>query len=196
MIGSPPRQSDDMVVARSRREPEQFGEIFHRYFSEIYRYVAGRLGCDIADDLAAETFLIAFGTRNRFDGTAGGVRPWLYGIATNLVGRHRRAEYRRFRALARLSPDGPAGGHEERVAARVSAQDLSGRLAAAMSGLSDGDRDVLVLVACAGLAYAEVGQALGIPEGTVASRLNRARRKVAEALGGVDPLRDEERDHG
>jgi DNA-directed RNA polymerase specialized sigma24 family protein len=55
-----------------------------RHFASVYRYVAGRLGPDVADDLAAETFLAAFRRRVTLDPTRGAVRPWLYGIATNL----------------------------------------------------------------------------------------------------------------
>src|SRR5690349_5976781 len=87
------RQLDDAaVIARSVRDPDHFATIYDRYFVEIYRYLAGRLGREIADDFAAETFLVAFRKRDRFDPTLGSVRPWLYGIATNLVGQHRRRE--------------------------------------------------------------------------------------------------------
>ena len=66
---------------------------------------------------------------------------------------------------------------------RIAAQ---GPLAGALAALSAGDRHVLLLVAWADLGYQEVAEALGIPVGTVRSRLNRARRKVRTALG-ADP---------
>src|SRR5918997_1700455 len=75
---------DAEAIVRSTREPAHFAAIYDRYFGEVYRYVAGRLGRDIADDLAAETFLIAFRRRDRFDPARASVRPWLYGIATTL----------------------------------------------------------------------------------------------------------------
>ena len=183
---------DAAVIKASWHEPERFAEIFHRYFTEIHRYIARRLGADVADDLAAETFLTAFRKRSRFDASRGAVRPWLYGIATNLIGTHRRAEKRFYGALARTRVEDVTDDHGDRVARQVSAGRHSGELATALAALSAGDRDVLLLVALADLGYGEVAQALGIPEGTVGSRLNRARKKLREALGGVDPLLDNE----
>jgi RNA polymerase sigma factor (sigma-70 family) len=180
--------SDAAVIEKSWHEPEVFAEIFHRYFEEIHRYVARRLGKDAADDIAAETFLAAFRRRKKFDPARGTVRPWLYGIATNLVGLHRRAERRFFRALARTPTDQVTDGHEERVATQVTAEDVGRELAAALSRLSAGDRDVLLLVALADLSYDEVALALGLKYGTVASRLHRARKKIREALGGANPM--------
>ncbi|GAA3954474.1 RNA polymerase sigma factor [Actinomadura viridis] len=185
---SDPPVDDAELVARSWHEPELFAGIFHRYFEEIHRYVARRLGTDAADDIAAETFLAAFRRRRRFDPAKGAVRSWLYGIATNLVGLHRRAEGRRLRALARVPAERAAHDHQDRVAARVSAGEVSGDLAKALARLPPGDRDVLLLVALAGLSYDEVAAALGLKNGTVASRLNRARKKLRAALGGVDPM--------
>jgi RNA polymerase sigma factor (sigma-70 family) len=173
------------VIADSRRDPERFSVLFDRYFGPIHRYVAARLGPAAADDLAAETFLVAFRKRGSFDASRGQVRPWLFGIATHLVSRHRRDEARRYAALNRMpAPQAaPDGGHEDRVCARVSAQRLSDRLAAALAGLADGERVVLRLVAVGELSYQEVALALGVAPGTVASRLSRARAKVRPALG-------------
>ncbi|MER7208032.1 RNA polymerase sigma factor [Streptosporangium sp. NPDC000239] len=171
---------------------EAFDRVFDAHFAEIHRYVARRLDTDAADDLAADTFLIAFRDRHRFDAARGAVRPWLYGIATNLVARHRRQEVRRWKALSRTgTPWGRAHeGHEDAVAARVTAEQVTGRLAGALAGLAKRDRDVVLLLALGGLAHAEVAEALGIPYGTVASRLNRARKQLRKALGGVNPLEE------
>ena len=97
--------TDEAVLAESLACPELFGELYARYFADIYRYMAARLGPDVADDLAAETFLAAFRRKHTFDPRLGAVRPWLYGIATNLIAGHRRAESRRYDALARISID-------------------------------------------------------------------------------------------
>ncbi|MGH3388417.1 MAG: RNA polymerase sigma factor [Actinomadura sp.] len=177
----------EAVIVKSWHEPELFAEIFRRHFDEIHRYVHRRLGPDAADEIAAETFLAAFRRRRRFDPERGALRPWLYGIATNLIGAHRRAERRFFKALARVPADHVAHGHEDRVAAQVSAGRVSKDLAVALARLPAGDRDVLLLVALADFSYAEVAQALGLKQGTVASRLHRARKKLNEALGGVNP---------
>jgi RNA polymerase sigma factor (sigma-70 family) len=186
------RLDDAAVFARSVREPDRFAAIYDRYFGEVYRYVAGRLGRDAADDLAAETFLVAFRKRDRFDPARGDVRPWLYGIATTLVAQHRREETRRYRALARVGRRRPdsAESLDDRIADTVTAERLGRRLASALAGLGPGDRDVLLLVAISELTHQQVALALGIPYGTVGSRLNRARRKLRKALGGIDPTLD------
>jgi RNA polymerase sigma factor (sigma-70 family) len=183
------RVDDAPVIARSLRDPDQFAAIYERHFAEVYRYLAGRLGRDVAEDLAAETFLIAFHKRDRFDPAIGDVRPWLYGIATTLVGGHRRRETRRYRALARAGRRVLVSeeSHDDRVADAVTAERLGSRLAAALAGLGQGDRDVLLLVAIGDLSHREVGLALHIPAGTVGSRLHRARRALREALGVSDP---------
>ncbi|MER6948658.1 RNA polymerase sigma factor [Nonomuraea sp. NPDC000554] len=178
-------------------DAEAFGTVFDAYFGEIHLYVAQRLGADSAEDVVADTFLIAFRKRAQYDPARATVRSWLYGIATKLVGKHRRQEARTLRALGRHGPDLDAPGHEDRVSARVSAQSLRPSLAAALAELHQRDRDVVQLVALAGLSHDEVAAALGIPYGTVASRLNRARKKLRAALGGANPmLALEEADHG
>jgi RNA polymerase sigma-70 factor (ECF subfamily) len=177
-----PVSDDTTVLAESLRQPERFGRIYDLHFPGIYGYIASRLGPDDADDLTAETFIDAFRRRASFDPARGAVRPWLFGIATRLVAQHRRAEARRYRALARTPAEPDPGGHDDRVAARVSAQARRGPLLRALAELSDDDRDVLLLIALGGLSYEEVATALSIPPGTVASRLSRARRKVRGVL--------------
>lgn len=166
--------------------PDTFDAVFDRHFRDVHGYVARRLGREVADDVASETFLTAFRLNDRFDRDRGDRLAWLYGIATNLIRRHRRNEVHRFRAMARLDPTGSVASHEERVVTRVAAQHHRGALARALAGLSTGDRDVLLLIALADLTYEQVAEALGISYGTVCSRLNRARRKVRAALGATD----------
>jgi RNA polymerase sigma factor (sigma-70 family) len=194
-LTAPPRvrgDDDVAVLAESRAVPERFAVLFDAYYPDIRRYAHARLGAHLAEDVASETFLIAFRDRTRFTsaGIGGGyVRAWLYGIATNLIHRHRRGELRRYRALARGAGDLPGEAHDDQVAARVTAQGVQRELARALAGLSARERDALLLVALGGLDYAEAAAALGIPDGTVSSRLNRARRKLRAALGGTDPTR-------
>lgn len=179
--------NDAAAISQSRHEPEAFAVLYDRHAAAIYRYVARRLGAAAADDIVAECFLAAFGRRDSYDLGQSDARPWLYGIAANVIGKHRRAELRLLRALARTGTDPVAESHADRVDNRVTAQAASRALAAALAGLSPGDREVLLLIAWADLSYEEVAQALSIPAGTVRSRLNRARRKTREALGGCDP---------
>ncbi|MFI6506672.1 RNA polymerase sigma factor [Streptosporangium sp. NPDC050855] len=164
-------------------DAERFGAVFDAHYEEIRRYIGRRLDLDVAEDLAAETFLVAFRGRDRFDAARGAVRPWLYGIATNLIGRHRRAEVRRYRAMARAGPAPDDEGHDQRVVDSVAAEVTVGRLSKALARLSKGERDVVLLVAYGELTYDEVAEALGIAYGTVASRLSRARTKLHRSLG-------------
>src|SRR5262252_9474463 len=189
VLGEPTGASstDAAVIERSWAEPELFEAIFRRYFGRIHQYLAARVGGRIADDLAAEVFTIAFAQRQRYDLARDCARPWLYGIATNLAGTYRRREQRRYRALARAHAQGVAPSDEDLVADRVSAAAAGPALAAALAGLSSGDRDVLLLVAVAGLDNQEVAVSLGIPYGTVCSRLSRARSRLRESLGGTNP---------
>ncbi|MFI0717550.1 RNA polymerase sigma factor [Streptomyces sp. NPDC021224] len=185
--------SDATVIESSWTEPEAFAVLFDRYAADIHRYAARRIGTEAADDLVADAFVVAFQRRRRYDVSKPHARPWLYGIATNLVGAHRRGEVRRLRAMARAAgtvPDERTGDAEplaERVAARVAAQSTRAALAGALAKLPARYRDVLLVVAWGDLDYAEAADALGIPVGTVRSRLHRARTRLRDALGGSDP---------
>ncbi|MGK4590994.1 RNA polymerase sigma factor [Amycolatopsis sp. w19] len=133
-----------------------------------------------------ETFLIAFRKRAGYDTERRDARPWLYGIATNLVAQRRRDEVRELKLREALGPPPDEEGHAERVADQVTAEAMGKLLDSALAELADGDRDTLTLFAGEGLSYEEIAAALDIPLGTVRSRLNRARRKVREALGRPD----------
>ena len=154
----------------------------------MHRYLGRRVG-DLADDLLSETFLIAFRRRAAYRPDHVEVRPWLIGIATNVVHGHRRAEQRRYRALARASAEpAQAGSATDESNDRVVAEALRAPLAAALGRLKGRDRDVLLLFAYAQLSYEEIATVLDVPLGTVRSRLNRARRQTRAALGTTSPL--------
>lgn len=174
--------TDAELLAASVRDGDRFTAVYDRHYADIHRYVAGRLGPQAADDVVAETFLTAFRSRAAFDPSRGSVRPWLFGIATNLIARHRRAETRRYQVLAQVGADPDPGGHDDRVAASVSAQRLQPALARALAALSRKDRDVVLLKALAQLTHEEIADVLGIPYGTVGSRLNRARKRLRAVL--------------
>jgi RNA polymerase sigma factor (sigma-70 family) len=181
------RLDDAVLIERSWHEPEAFAALYDRHAAPIHRFAGRRLGDQMADDVVGETFLAAFRRRKRYDLRRADARPWLYGIAANVIGKHRRAEVRMLRAFARTGADPVAAGHADLVDSRVCAAAVQRDLAAALAGLPTGDRDVLLLIAWADLSYEETAAALGIPVGTVRSRLHRARRKVRGALGGQDP---------
>lgn len=185
------QEHDADLIRSSLADPEAFAALFDRYSAMLFRYVSRRLGPEAAEDIVGETFLAAFSRRHRYDLAQRDARPWLFGIATKLVARHHRTEAVRYRALRRSPVDGPVEGPADRVAAGVTASASRPVLAEALARLPRRDLDVLLLVAWGDLTYDEVARALGIPVGTVRSRLNRARRKVREALGGIDPTREE-----
>jgi RNA polymerase sigma factor (sigma-70 family) len=177
---------DAAIIELSRREPEQFAVLFDKHAPYIHRYLARRAGRQVADDLVAETFLAAFAKRDRYDLGYADARPWLYGIATNLVSQHRRDEARQYRIRQATLAEPDIPGHADRVAADVTAQAMRTLLNAALAALPAGDRDVLLLIAWEQLTYQEVSRALAIPVGTVRSRLNRARTKTRQILAGTE----------
>ncbi|MEV5893045.1 RNA polymerase sigma factor [Nonomuraea fuscirosea] len=185
------RGVDSELVSASWSDPEAFAELFDRYSAMLYRYVSKRLGPGPAEDLVGETFLIAFSKRRSYDLAYPDARPWLFGILTKLVARHHRSEATRYRALLRAPVEAEVESPADRVAAGVSAQAVRGELAGALAALPAKDRDVLLLIAWGDLTYEEVARALGIPVGTVRSRLNRGRRKVRAALGDTNPMEEE-----
>ncbi|MFF0184938.1 RNA polymerase sigma factor [Streptomyces sp. NPDC005244] len=184
----PGDERDGHVIAQSLEHPELFARLYDRYAPDIHRYAARRLGDHAADDVTADTFLTAFRVRARYDASRASARPWLYGIAAHLIGKQRRKEVRGLRALARTGHDPVGAGWVEDTGDLVADR---APLADALAALSAADRHVLLLVAWADLTYQEVAEALGIPVGTVRSRLNRARRKVRAALGADPAFRGE-----
>jgi RNA polymerase sigma-70 factor (ECF subfamily) len=174
--------SDADVIAASRIDAACFGEIFDRYFADIARYFARRVGQAIADDLAAETFVIAFRDRARYDSAAADARPWLFGIAANLARRHWRSERRRLRAYARTGVDPLGRLDTDEIDRRLDALSSGPALAQALAEMRHSDREILLLFAWAELSYEEIAVALSIPVGTVRSRLSRARARVRELL--------------
>lgn len=180
-LSSPPRraapeQTDAILIERSMRDPQQFGEIFDRHWARLHAYCTSRAGA-AGEDIAAEVFRLAFDRRSRYDRRLDDARPWLYGIATNLLRHHfrssRRGERagRRARALAQLQTS-------EQPLEQLEAQLLGPRLAEALGSLPEIDREALLLLAWAELEYQEIARALDVPVGTVRSRIHRARARV------------------
>ncbi|PTA43222.1 RNA polymerase sigma factor [Micromonospora sp. RP3T] len=177
--GGVPKTSDDDVG--------DFARLYDRYAGALYRYACQRVGEHVAEDVVADTFLAAFQQRDSYDPGRAEIRPWLFGILTRKLARHHRTERTRYRALARSAVEVAVGDLADDVTTRVAAAASHASLARALGRLSAGDRDVLLLIAWCDFTYEEVAAAVGIPLGTVRSRLNRARRRVREALGGTDP---------
>ncbi len=179
--------SDAEILARASKQPELFGIVFDRHFDVIHRYLERRISGDGADELSGEVFRIAFEQRSRFRDLHESALPWLYGIATKLLLKRWRAEARHLRALASLQcehrggQDAAAGDVDD----RLMAQAFRRHLLDALARLPQHDRDVVILIAWEELSYAEVAAALDIAEGTVRSRLHRARRTLRELLPDV-----------
>ncbi len=174
-------ESDAAVIKASLDEPRYFGQLFDRHATVVFRYLVRRVGVDAADALLGDVFRVGFEKRATYDCERPNARPWLYGIATNLIAHHRRSEARRIHATVRLlTRRPPSDDPTEQVAARLDAADLWPRVAEALAHLPDGERDALLLYAWEELSYDEIATALGVPIGTVRSRINRARQKLRE----------------
>jgi RNA polymerase sigma factor (sigma-70 family) len=160
--------TDAQAIGASLADPDVFAVLFDRHFDAIHRYAQRRVGRDLADEIAAETFTRAFDRRRRYDTARADARPWLLGIAANLMRRHWRTERRRLDAYARSA---------ERDQAEL-ADPLAAELAAALKALPRREREPLLLFAWADLSYDEIAVALGLPLGTVRSRISRARGRL------------------
>ena len=174
---------DSAALAASLTSPAEFAPVFDRHYDAVHTYLQRRVGPDAADELAAQTFLVAFEGRARYDRSRPDARPWLFGIATNLLLHHRRQVVRQLRAYARTGVD-PVLDAFEGVEDRLDAAGLGRDLAAALVGLPAAEVEVLLLYAWADLSYPEIATALGVPVGTVRSRLWRARGRIRELLPG------------
>ena len=153
----------------------------------IFTYVARRLGPEHARDVTADVFRSALEGQRRYDPVKGTALSWLYGIATNLIRRHWRTEQRRLRALDRLTDveetvAGSADGVQRSIE-QLDARRHLRSLLAVVETLPPPDRDLLILVAWEEKSHAEVGEILGIPTGTVASRLHRIRTQLRQEVG-------------
>jgi RNA polymerase sigma factor (sigma-70 family) len=179
---------DDELITASRADPAAFAAIFDRHHARLYRYLRRRVGAALAADLAAETFVIAFARRGDYRPQTQDARPWLYGIAHNLLRNHLRAERRQLAAYARHGAD-PLADPSAQAAfsmadARADSAAVSAELARILARMPSRDRHVLLLFAWADMSYAEIAQAMNIPVGTVRSRLNRARRELRVLVNG------------
>jgi RNA polymerase sigma-70 factor (ECF subfamily) len=178
-----------------RGDATDLARLFGEHARPLLRYCACRVGPDAAEDVVAETFLIAHRQRARFDPTRASPLTWLYGIATRVAHRHRRSETRRLALYARaLGPETDLG-FVDRAVERADAGAARRRIAGALARLPARQRDVLLLYAVAELEYAEIATALDIPLGSVQSSLHRARAKLRATLGVAPSPKDDDDAH-
>ena len=173
--------SDAEVMGRSLGDPEAFGLIYDRHAATLLRFLGRRVGAKVAEGLLGELFRIAFERRKIFDASRESALPWLYGIGSNVLLKHRRAEARRLHANARMA-GGLEAADRRAGAAALDARVLFPRVANAIEALPDDEREALLLFAWEELPYQSVAEALDLPIGTVRSRLNRARAHLRELL--------------
>ncbi len=185
-------RTDAEIIAESRRRPQIFEVIFDRHFEAVLRFASARVGMGNAGDVAAEVFVRAFGLRARFDAAHPSALPWLFGITANVCREQLRKAARGRRARLRHGTGLEASsiGFETEAVARVDARARRPDLEEAMRQLSDDEYAVLMIAAIGGVSYREMADHLGIPVGTVRSRLSRARRRVRELLEGERAIQD------
>lgn len=168
---------------------DSFRRAFFDEYPRLHRYLQRRVGASLADELAAETFATAYAGWGRFDEDRP-LRPWLYGIAANLLRHYWRKERRQFQAYARSRVD-LAFDDTDASVDRASAEARRRDLAAALADLRDADRDILLLHAWGELTDREIAEALSLPLGTVKSRLHRARAELQNRLDPSGQEREE-----
>jgi RNA polymerase sigma-70 factor (ECF subfamily) len=157
-----------------------FDAAFASEFRPLHRYLRRRVGDAAAEDLAAATFATAYANWDRLDPERP-VRPWLYGIAANLLRHHWRSESRELRAYSRTGVDPVASPEDIAIEHAEAAQGLR-RLAEALAELRAEDREILLLHSWVSMSDREIAEALELPIGTVKSRLHRVRERLRNRL--------------
>lgn len=172
--------TDSEIIRRSLEQPAAFAELFDRHARAVNAFATYRLGRHAAEDVLSETFLVAFRRRADFDLEAASASPWLLGIASRLIRRHRAVEARQWLSFAAstMREDHSSLGGLDDAMSRVDAEREIATLKTRIAALAPRDRETLLLYAWQGMSYEEVAAALGVPVGTVRSRLNRVRRRL------------------
>jgi RNA polymerase sigma factor (sigma-70 family) len=186
-VGTAP---DDELWRRARAgDGDAFGRVFDRHRDRVFRHAVRltRHRHD-AEDVTALVFLEAWRRRSAVRVVDGSVLPWLLVTTGHVAQNSARAGRRHARALAALPVRPDVADHADDVAARLDGVDRDHAVRHAVAALRPADRDVLLLCLVEELPLADAAVALGVPVGTVKSRLSRARRRLADSTGGLlDP---------
>ncbi|WP_017202833.1 sigma-70 family RNA polymerase sigma factor [Microbacterium algeriense] len=172
--------TDSEIIQRSLQQPAVFAELFDRHARAVNAFATYRIGRHAAEDVLSETFLVAFRRRTDFDTDVESAAPWLLGIASRLIRRHRALEakhWRSFAASISQQEHSSLGGLDDAMS-RVDAEREVRSLKTRIAALAPKDRETLLLYAWQGLTYEEIAVALAVPVGTVRSRLNRVRTRL------------------
>jgi DNA-directed RNA polymerase specialized sigma24 family protein len=171
-----PQPDPDVMSRLASGDIGALGELYDRYQAPLRRFVARATSdAEDVDDLVHATFLAAAKSAGRYDGRSS-CRPWLVGIAAQLLRRRRRALGRFFEVLSAVRGK------------RASMVDLGPMLQArsdverALAQISEAKRITLLMAEVEGLTCAEIAAAVGVPIGTVWTRLHAARRELRRAL--------------
>jgi RNA polymerase sigma factor (sigma-70 family) len=181
--------TDAEVIEAARQTPAAFGELFKRHFDSVHRFCVRRVGLARGEDLAGETFRRAFEYRERYESEQASALPWLLGIAMNLVRGELRSSATRNRVHLRLISIAGALAADpvgDALAALDAREELVS-VARLLATLPEDDVEALLLHVWDGLSYSEVAETLGIPIGTVRSRLSRLRRRLESMLAESRP---------
>ena len=175
-------------------DPDSFGVLFDEHARAVYN-LGFRLTADwsAAEEVVSLTFLEAWRKRDRIEPGGGSLRPWLLGIAVNVSRNLARASRRHQAAMSRLPPPSLVPDFAEDLAGRLDSTAQLREVGKALGALGRGEREVIALCVWSELDYATAARALGVPVGTVRSRLSRARRKLAKLVpAGREPARGRE----
>ncbi|AXG79843.1 RNA polymerase sigma factor [Streptomyces paludis] len=167
---------------------EAFAELYDTHARAVYHHALRLTGdWSTAEEVMSETFLAAWRVRERLEPDGGSLTPWLYGIATHKAHNANRGLRRRLAFLDRRPSPPPVADFAEETAGRIDDARKLAAIHGALGQLRRQEREVLALCVWSGLDYRQTAQALGIPVGTVRSRLSRARAKLARRLQPVRP---------
>jgi RNA polymerase sigma factor (sigma-70 family) len=177
-------QSDVELWRRATTGDERaFATLFERHIDAVYNYCFRRIGdWSVAEDLAADVFLEAWRQREKVSPHGESLRPWLLGVATNLIRNHQRSLHRQQHALRRLSNQKEESDFADDVVDRLSEQEEMKIVLAGLRNLDSLDQDILALCVWEKLSYEAAATALDLPIGTVRSRLSRLRSKLRDGL--------------
>jgi RNA polymerase sigma-70 factor (ECF subfamily) len=176
-------RDDGELWRAAETDRDAFGELFERHARAVFAFCAHRTGdLALAEDLMSVVFLEAWRRRRSVALAGTSALPWLLGTANNVVRNQRRSLRRHRAALARLSANAVSATCEDEAIARVDAQRTLSAALREIERLPREQREALTLVLWSGLSYQEAADALGIPVGTVRSRIARARAALGAAL--------------
>ncbi|MGX6603349.1 RNA polymerase sigma factor [Micromonosporaceae bacterium Da 78-11] len=168
-------------MAQSSPPEERFNRLWQEHAAAVLRYARRRVADEQADEVVAETFVVA---RRRLDEVPAAALPWLFAVARRVGANVRRSD-RRWDALRdRIADEAPRDGPA--VGGDGPGDTGSGRAAQVLSALQrlpDDDRELLMLLAWDGLTRPEAAAALGCSRGALAVRLHRARHRLRAAMG-------------